>query len=312
MARLAPPPQSAPTSSYAPLSKKASSTLTPPSPPYPSPPPSLLHRCPASAATGPTGNPKQLSPTTTPVVASADVTFVFDDLDVTDLTANDSTYNSFVTEFTGSVAGTAGVDSSLVTVNSITSGSVHVSTSVSWTQRHLNAGASPDDFITTASSSPADIFAGGALLAAQVVTSKNIMTSSSSELTESIFSVAYPGFPMPPPIPPPPPPPPPVCVALDPCFPGVPCFNDASAPEGFKCGTCPEGFSGDGVSCADVDECAAAVAEGNATDAALMMTGLCDPLTTCTNLEGGFECSACPSGFIDLRRPSDVSYRRLV
>ncbi|KAK3242355.1 hypothetical protein CYMTET_47974 [Cymbomonas tetramitiformis] len=279
----------------------------PPSPPYPSPPPSPPPPLPPMPPGLPAGHLSPLSPTTTPAVASADVTFVFDDLDLTDLIADDATFNSFVTEFTGSIAGTAGVDSSFVTVNSVTSGSVHVSASISWTQQHLSAGASPDDFIIMASSSPLDIFASSALLSGQAVTSKDIMTSSSSELTESVFSVATPGYPMPPPIPPPPPPPPPVCVALDPCFPGVPCFNADSAPEGFKCGTCPEGLSGDGVSCADVDECAAAVDKGNATDAAVMMTGPCDPLTACTNLEGGFECSACPAGYLDLRRPSGAT-----
>ena len=72
--------------------------------------------------------------------------------------------------------------------------------------------------------------------------------------------------------------------AGSPCYPGVLCTDlppPASGNAGFKCGKCPPGYEGDGVGCADVNECAV----GN---------GGCDPLTTCTNTDGGFTCGPCP------------------
>ncbi|KAK3278897.1 hypothetical protein CYMTET_13197 [Cymbomonas tetramitiformis] len=68
------------------------------------------------------------------------------------------------------------------------------------------------------------------------------------------------------------------------CHPGVTCADRKAPDEGFDCGECPEGFTGDGVNCADVDECA--------SDAAA-----CDPLTACSNVEGGYECTPCPDGY---------------
>ncbi|MCA9526781.1 MAG: DNRLRE domain-containing protein, partial [Myxococcales bacterium] len=44
---------------------------------------------------------------------------------------------------------------------------------------------------------------------------------------------------------------------------------------------CPQGFVGDGITCDDIDECAA---------------GPCDPMATCENTPGGFECT-CEPGF---------------
>jgi len=51
---------------------------------------------------------------------------------------------------------------------------------------------------------------------------------------------------------------------------------------------CEQGFERglDGV-CADIDEC-----EGGTHD--------CSPQTECRNTDGGFECSACPDGFLDV------------
>jgi hypothetical protein len=47
---------------------------------------------------------------------------------------------------------------------------------------------------------------------------------------------------------------------------------------------CPQGYAGDGLACADRDECTAGLAD-------------CDPNATCTNDEGGFTC-ACNDGFV--------------
>ena len=49
---------------------------------------------------------------------------------------------------------------------------------------------------------------------------------------------------------------------------------------GFEC-SCNSGYSGDGTSCSDDDECAA---------------GACDANASCTNTDGGYEC-ACNDGF---------------
>ncbi len=48
--------------------------------------------------------------------------------------------------------------------------------------------------------------------------------------------------------------------------------------------TCRAGFSGNGATCTDVDEC-------------LANNGGCDSLTVCTNSRGGRTCGSCPAGF---------------
>ena len=65
------------------------------------------------------------------------------------------------------------------------------------------------------------------------------------------------------------------------CSPPVVCSNTVG---GRTCGGCPAGYVGTGVTCEDVDECAAA-------------NGGCDSLTTCANTAGARTCSACPSGY---------------
>ncbi|XP_053159390.1 thrombospondin-4 isoform X1 [Hemicordylus capensis] len=77
---------------------------------------------------------------------------------------------------------------------------------------------------------------------------------------------------------PPPPPPKPKCEANT-CFRGVQCRDTA---EGFQCGPCPEGFTGNGVTCTDIDEC---------------RYNPCFPGVRCVNTVPGFRCEGCPPGY---------------
>nr|AAH95593.1 Thrombospondin 4b [Danio rerio] len=68
------------------------------------------------------------------------------------------------------------------------------------------------------------------------------------------------------------------------CAPGV-CFRDdmcIETAEGVECGPCPDGYTGDGYSCDDVDEC---------------QFNPCFPGVRCVNMAPGFRCEACPLGF---------------
>ncbi|MCI4392611.1 hypothetical protein PGIGA_G00147890 [Pangasianodon gigas] len=68
------------------------------------------------------------------------------------------------------------------------------------------------------------------------------------------------------------------------CAPGV-CFQQSMCTEteqGFKCEPCPEGYTGDGVHCEDVDEC---------------QFNPCFPGVRCINTVPGFRCERCPRGY---------------
>ncbi|KAJ8396575.1 hypothetical protein AAFF_G00016410 [Aldrovandia affinis] len=68
------------------------------------------------------------------------------------------------------------------------------------------------------------------------------------------------------------------------CAPGV-CFRDDmcfETTEGVECGPCPDGYTGDGFSCDDVDEC---------------QFNPCFPGVRCVNMAPGFRCEACPLGY---------------
>nr|XP_055036115.1 thrombospondin-4-B [Misgurnus anguillicaudatus] len=68
------------------------------------------------------------------------------------------------------------------------------------------------------------------------------------------------------------------------CVPGV-CFRDdmcLETEDGVECGPCPDGYTGDGYSCDDVDEC---------------QFNPCFPGVRCVNMAPGFRCEACPRGF---------------
>ncbi|XP_037632853.1 thrombospondin-4a isoform X2 [Sebastes umbrosus] len=69
------------------------------------------------------------------------------------------------------------------------------------------------------------------------------------------------------------------------CSPGT-CFRQnmciRSESGGFKCAPCPDGYTGDGVRCDDVDEC---------------QFNPCHPGVRCVNTAPGFRCEKCPLGF---------------
>ncbi|XP_078667257.1 uncharacterized protein LOC144909081 [Branchiostoma floridae x Branchiostoma belcheri] len=79
----------------------------------------------------------------------------------------------------------------------------------------------------------------------------------------------------------------PTCIDDDaclssPCFPGVRCVDVPAPATGFTCGTCPTGYSGDGLNCTDNNECESPV------------HNTCERI--CVNTEPGFYC-ACPDGY---------------
>ncbi|KAK3270608.1 hypothetical protein CYMTET_20999 [Cymbomonas tetramitiformis] len=228
-----------------------------------------------------------------PVATTATVHLVFEDLALSDLMTNPVAYDNFTAEFTSSVALHAGVETEYVSIDSLESGSVHVHSTIQWTEAHLARGASPDSFIAQATSDAASIFVESASLGTHSVTAAGPVMAS------GVVSVATVGFPAPPPSPPP------MCEVLEPCFPGVLCGSDPAHPTGYLCGPCPEGMSGDGEDCTDVDECA--VGLGAPTGASDNTTSPCDPLTQCTNEPGGFSCSGCPGGYTDSRSPDGVT-----
>ncbi|EDO49913.1 predicted protein, partial [Nematostella vectensis] len=69
----------------------------------------------------------------------------------------------------------------------------------------------------------------------------------------------------------------------DPCYEGVTCTRDKSEELGYTCGACPSGRTGDGVSCADINECADP-ADNNCPQ-------------ECENTLGGYKCK-CRPGYI--------------
>uniref|UniRef100_A0AAQ4Q5U0 Thrombospondin 4a n=1 Tax=Gasterosteus aculeatus aculeatus TaxID=481459 RepID=A0AAQ4Q5U0_GASAC len=71
------------------------------------------------------------------------------------------------------------------------------------------------------------------------------------------------------------------------CTPGV-CFRANMCIEtrdGVECGPCPDGYTGDGFNCDDVDEC---------------QFNPCYPGVKCVNTAPGFRCDACPLGYSGL------------
>uniref|UniRef100_A0A673IRZ3 Thrombospondin-3a-like n=1 Tax=Sinocyclocheilus rhinocerous TaxID=307959 RepID=A0A673IRZ3_9TELE len=67
----------------------------------------------------------------------------------------------------------------------------------------------------------------------------------------------------------------------NPCFKGVACMETFDFP-GYRCGPCPEGMTGNGTHCQDIDECAEAQP--------------CYTPGACVNTAKGFTCEPCPPG----------------
>lgn len=67
----------------------------------------------------------------------------------------------------------------------------------------------------------------------------------------------------------------------NPCFRGVLCHNVGSTGSSFKCDDCPDGYSGDGKTCVDVNEC----------------TVVNPCAERCINLSPGFRCAGCKPGY---------------
>ncbi|XP_018614998.1 thrombospondin-4-B-like [Scleropages formosus] len=73
-------------------------------------------------------------------------------------------------------------------------------------------------------------------------------------------------------------------TALQECQPGT-CFRTdmcIQTEDGITCRPCPDGYTGDGVNCDDVDEC---------------QFNPCFPGVRCINTAPGFRCEACPRGY---------------
>ncbi|XP_064819530.1 thrombospondin-3a-like [Oncorhynchus masou masou] len=68
----------------------------------------------------------------------------------------------------------------------------------------------------------------------------------------------------------------------NPCYKGLACTETREYP-GYRCGACPDGMTGNGTHCQDIDECA--------------LARPCFSPEGCVNTAKGFTCEPCPFGF---------------
>ncbi|CAG07859.1 unnamed protein product, partial [Tetraodon nigroviridis] len=93
------------------------------------------------------------------------------------------------------------------------------------------------------------------------------------------------------------PPPSPGTVILNPTCPPGTCFRQSmcipAESGGFRCGPCPDGYTGDGMRCDDVDEACEDIDECLGPPE----NGGCTANSHCYNTMGSFRCGDCKTGF---------------
>uniref|UniRef100_A0A8C2PV57 Thrombospondin 3b n=1 Tax=Cyprinus carpio TaxID=7962 RepID=A0A8C2PV57_CYPCA len=77
----------------------------------------------------------------------------------------------------------------------------------------------------------------------------------------------------------------------NPCYNAVSCMESMMFP-GYQCGPCPEGMTGNGTHCQDIDE------ECVDIDECAEHSGACVPNSVCINTAGSFKCGQCKAGFV--------------
>lgn len=84
--------------------------------------------------------------------------------------------------------------------------------------------------------------------------------------------------------------------ASNPCFIGVSCTDQPAPSLGYTCGSCPSGYSGDGETCTDNNECVLGTHDCNSHEQCVNSI----PGFTCECLPGytGVDCGSCASGFV--------------
>jgi thrombospondin 2/3/4/5 len=68
----------------------------------------------------------------------------------------------------------------------------------------------------------------------------------------------------------------------------------------YRCGSCPDGYSGNGTDCRDIDEVGILLSVVVFFTRGYFQCDLaepCDPRQSCHNLQPGYRCGPCPAGF---------------
>ncbi|KAK3276029.1 hypothetical protein CYMTET_15882, partial [Cymbomonas tetramitiformis] len=168
-------------------------------------------------------------------------------------------------DFVSSLASFAGISSSSISVTSVfdsastgsrrrlqqtTAGSL--TTYMLFYEDDVSNGVDPNQFLATAISSPSSVFAGS---------SNTLLSTAEVNVVAAAWEGAGGN-----------------ALASD----GL----TVAEARGYQCKACPSGYEGDGVECADLDECA------------VTPNGGCDNATACINLPDGAgrSCTMCPEG----------------